>query len=333
MRYYSIKYRRFKSDMHRFSIIIPCYNVETYLKECIESIEAQSYKDYEIVLINDGSTDGTDRISEDLKNKYSNIRYYKKENGGLSNTRNFGLDMSDSEYVYFLDSDDLLDKDSLYNINTCIEKNDKPDVVVTRYRELDDSTNRLGEKTTFPESLSKAVSSSDKYRCCYLDNDIKPMASISVVKRSYLLSKTLYFKEKIVHEDELWTPQVFLNTDRLCFLDKSCYIYRVNRKGSIMNKLTEKHISDRLKIIDELEKLAVNQPENALMYRSRCACILNGILGMRMGNLSKDIRKEIKRKRYLFKQSVQKKYLIIYVILNLLGVNLTMKLMGILSSK
>ncbi|MDO4439418.1 MAG: glycosyltransferase [Eubacteriales bacterium] len=319
--------------MHRFSIIIPCYNVEAYLESCIESIEKQGFKDYEIVLINDGSTDGTDRLSELLKDKYSNIRYFKKENGGLSNTRNFGLERSEAEYVYFLDSDDLLDEASLENINDCIEENGFPDVIVTRYRELDDRTGALGEKTSFPENLNEAMTSADKYSACYLYNDIKPMASISVVKRSYLVNKGLYFKEKIVHEDELWTPQVLLGTENLCFLDKSCYIYRVNRKGSIMNKITEKHILDRLKIINELEDLAEKDSKNSPMYLSRCACILNGILGMKVDNISEETVKAIKNKSYLFRKSVQKKYLIIYLMLSLLGVKTSMKLVRFISSK
>lgn len=95
------------------SIIIPVYNRENTIRECIESALSQTYKNIEIVIVNDGSADNTDRIVKELIEKYNNIKYICKENGGVSSARNVGIENAEGEYIVFLDSDDTLDKQFL----------------------------------------------------------------------------------------------------------------------------------------------------------------------------------------------------------------------------
>ena len=97
------------------SVIIPVYNVEDYLHYAIESLEKQTYKNFEIILVNDGSTDDSGKLCDEYSEKYSNVRVFHKENGGLSDARNFGLQYANGRYVAFVDSDDYIEK-NMYNI-------------------------------------------------------------------------------------------------------------------------------------------------------------------------------------------------------------------------
>ena len=92
----------------KISIIIPVYNVEKYLRECLDSILAQSYKDFEIILADDGSTDSSGNICDEYSMKYENIKVLHKNNNGLSSARNAGLDIAQGEYILFIDSDDVV---------------------------------------------------------------------------------------------------------------------------------------------------------------------------------------------------------------------------------
>ena len=95
--------------MKLISVIIPIYNTQKYLKKCIDSVESQSYNNIEIILVNDGSTDSSEKIIRPYLQKYENIKYYKKENGGLSDARNYGMPYATGEYIAFLDSDDYVE--------------------------------------------------------------------------------------------------------------------------------------------------------------------------------------------------------------------------------
>lgn len=103
--------------MNKYSIIIPVYNCEEYLRLCVNSILNQSYKDFEIILVDDGSTDGSLSVCKDLSRKHSNIKVFHKENGGAASARNVGIEKAHGKYLMFIDGDDILDENSLYSID------------------------------------------------------------------------------------------------------------------------------------------------------------------------------------------------------------------------
>ena len=94
----------------KVSVIVPVYNTYDYLNKCLDSLVNQSFKDYEIIIVNDGSTDDSEKIIKKYQKKYSNIKYYYKENGGLSSARNYGIKYANGDYIAFVDSDDYVDK-------------------------------------------------------------------------------------------------------------------------------------------------------------------------------------------------------------------------------
>ena len=113
----------------RFSIIVPVYNVEKYLAKCIESILNQTNQDFELLLVNDGTKDNSQKIIDEYVAKYPDKVYgFVKENGGLSDARNYGVERAKGEYIIFIDSDDYVDDELLEKVNDAIEKNAGVDV-------------------------------------------------------------------------------------------------------------------------------------------------------------------------------------------------------------
>ena len=121
------------NNEYLISIIVPVYNVEPFISECINSILIQSYKNFELILVNDGSTDNSPTICEQYASKDKRIKVIHKANGGLSDARNWGLKFSSGEYVVFLDSDDYWnDCDALFSLYSLLNKYSEVDVVFFR---------------------------------------------------------------------------------------------------------------------------------------------------------------------------------------------------------
>ena len=112
-----------------YSVIIPIFNAETTLRRCLDSLVDQSFDDYELLLINDGSTDGSDAICREYANAYPCIRYFPKENGGVSSARNLGLEQAKGEYILFVDSDDYVAETYLETINRAVSET-HPDLLI-----------------------------------------------------------------------------------------------------------------------------------------------------------------------------------------------------------
>lgn len=120
------------------SIIVPVYNVKGYLKKCVESLSVQKLNDYEIILVDDGSTDGSGKLCDELSNQYTNIIVIHKQNGGLSSARNAGLEVARGRYIGFVDSDDYVEKNMYSHLYEAIERTQKSIACCGRYLESSD---------------------------------------------------------------------------------------------------------------------------------------------------------------------------------------------------
>ena len=215
--------------MVKVSVIVPVYNVEKYLAKCLDTLVNQTLKEIEIIVVNDGSPDNSKAIINKYAKKYKNIKPYDKENGGLSDARNFGIKKATGKYIAFIDSDDYIDKNMLKKM---YEKaiNEELDIVVC------DSINIY-------ENNTQVLIHSNLH---YSDNDIKnylispPMACTRLYNRS-LFDKTS-FKKNIYYEDLELTPKLVNITNKIGFLEEGLYYY-VQRSGSIMK---QKQFNDRL---------------------------------------------------------------------------------------
>lgn len=126
--------------MKLITVIIPVYNVKSYLSKCIESVKKQSYKNLEIILVDDGSDDGSFSICKEFSKKDSRIKLYRTENLGLSHARNVGLDHASGEYIVFVDSDDYIYEDM---VKTMISKSENADLVICNYEKISDSNEKV----------------------------------------------------------------------------------------------------------------------------------------------------------------------------------------------
>ena len=224
--------------MPKFSIIVPVYNVEQYIKECLDSIINQTYKDYEIIIVNDGTKDK----SMDIVKKYK-VKTINQENQGISAARNNGVKHAKGEYLLFVDSDDTIEKELLQKLANSL--NDKPEVVRFQIQEVyEDQSKKEYKETGFSTCKGeKAFSKICKYHfvenpCCY------------AIKRSYYQKEKYEFAKGFLHEDFGLIPLVIMKASRVKSIDFIGYNYR-QRQNSIMStnnrEKTKKKVNDFLR--------------------------------------------------------------------------------------
>lgn len=261
-----------------FSIIIPTYNVKEYLKKCIESIESQEYSDFEIILVDDGSTDGTSEICDALSDKYQNIFLIHQSNMGLSIARNTGIEKAKGQYCMLVDSDDFICQNSLKKLAECIKERKYPDVVAIKNIDYDIKSGEMKEcRYSFEEKTLDKLNRAQQYRELWKLPGYAQAAWLYVVSMEYLRNKELYFAKGLLHEDEEWVPRVFLNAKTIAFLDFPVYCDCLNREGSIMNVFKIKRLFDCLKIIEMLQRefslpIYTEEIRDTAFQRTRMIC-------------------------------------------------------------
>lgn len=219
------------------SIVVPVYNVEKYLIRCIDSLLDQGeFKDYEIILVDDGSNDKSGEICDDYSNNFKNIKVLHKANGGLSSARNAGIRISDGEYVMFVDSDDYIRSCVLTGLVQNIIA-DNIDILVYNFSHIFGEYNAV-ENAVFLKDYSKVVSGAQ-----YLLDNLKSgtmhmMACNKIYRKNLIIENDIYFREGYLHEDEEWSPRIFYIADSVKQIDKTVYGYciRSDSISSIMNK-------------------------------------------------------------------------------------------------
>lgn len=227
----------------RLSLIIPVYNVEKYLGDCLTTAFSQQLSDYEVICVNDGSQDKSLEILEKYANNYPNITIISQSNKGLSGARNTGLYAAKGDYVFFLDSDDyFIDTTTLYEILKFSESNNLDicvfNALVNGQLYYSDSLGKFDDtvitgKEYFVKSFAYA-------------RDIVTPIWMHMYKRDFLLTNGFVFKEGLLHEDELFTPWTVYEAQRLACIDKPIVHYRYNRKESITSNITQKNYEHRL---------------------------------------------------------------------------------------
>lgn len=226
--------------MKAVSVIVPIYNTAGYLSECIDSIINQTLPDIEIILINDGSTDGSGKLAEEYAKKHNNIILIHQDNAGLSAARNRGLRAAAGKYVYFIDSDDLLEETALENLYQTSER-ERLDILYFAARTFYESdalknecknfNNHYLRKGLYPDVLE----GKDLLSALYRNGDYKVSACLQFIRREYLLENGIWFYEGIIHEDNLFTFEALIKAERTrCLSD--IYYYRRVRSNSIMTQ-------------------------------------------------------------------------------------------------
>lgn len=237
------------------SVIIPVYNVEEYLPKCIESVISQSYKDLEILLINDGSQDASGSICEKYQMMDNRIKVIHKKNSGLSDVRNLGIDISKGDYIMFLDSDDYWEGDFLYDLANYTRTNNL-DYIFFRYKSYYQKTNRIEEPYLYCQR--EKIKGKEGAECLeYILHHNKKhnwYAWLGIIYRKFIIENNLYFQKGRTYEDVMWTPKVFLTAKKVDYYDKAVYVYRQERDGQITSKLSYINLLDSIYVASYWEE-------------------------------------------------------------------------------
>ena len=245
------------------SVVIPIYNVEKYLHYAIESLNRQTYKNFEVILVNDGSTDGSGKLCDEYSEKYDNVRVYHKSNGGLSDARNFGVQKSSGDFITFLDPDDFLDEYALelmYNL----QKKYSADAVCTKMRDVYDYEDYKKESRT---KKAYSIDDTDVYVCdnikalelMYYNQIATVSACAKLVKKEFLLA-TPFPKGKI-YEDLYVIAELLKDMNKIVITPLETYNY-YQRQGSIVNSKFSKKQYDFFEAIDNNKKIVIMYFDN-----------------------------------------------------------------------
>lgn len=231
--------------MPEISVIVPIYNVEKYLGPCIDSILAQTFKDFELILVDDGSPDRCGKICDEYERVDKRIRVIHQENSGLSAARNVGLDVMVGKYVTFIDSDDLVDKRFLEELYDNLQ-NDKAQISLCQFQEFE---NISEIKNSYGSQIKKQVISGQQAASdVYL-----PLSGISVNACGKLYQKGLFddirFPVGKIHEDQAIIPIVLFNAEVVSVSYEKLYLYR-KVENSIMNRAFSIQRYDDIEAVD-----------------------------------------------------------------------------------
>lgn len=227
----------------KVSIIIPIYNVEEYLEECLVSALTQTLKEIEIICVNDGTLDS----SMDIVNRYAKedgrIVIVEKENGGLSSARNAGIEVAKGEYVHFLDSDDYILKQTMEVLYEEASKNKLDNIYfdAESFFETDDLKEEMSAYVDYyvrKGDYSQIVTGVEMLKKMDENNEFRPSACLQMVKREFLLKHNIQFYPGIIHEDNLFSIECILEEERVKHIPEKFYMRRV-REESIMTATKE----------------------------------------------------------------------------------------------
>ncbi|MGX5685950.1 glycosyltransferase family 2 protein [Chryseobacterium cucumeris] len=231
----------------RVSVIVPVYNVENYLEKCLKSLVKQSLSDIEIIVVNDGSKDNSEKIIKEFTQRYpEKIKAFTKENGGLSDARNFGIDRAAGDYIGFVDSDDYVTENMFEEMLLLAEKHHAK-MVICNIQKVDENGKIVQKLTQLPDMPEKIA----------LEHNFSVFSDISYFACNKLFKKELFnqkrFKKGVHFEDIQLIPQLLLECETIAQTQSFHYQY-LERTDSITKTHTEKGL-DMLKAVSDVEQV------------------------------------------------------------------------------
>lgn len=309
----------------RFSIIIPVYKVEAYLSQCIESILVQTYKDYELILVDDGSPDNCPKICDEYSIKYSFIQVMHKENGGLSSARNAGLYVAKGDYIIFIDSDDYWDDpNALLWISNQIDTY-KNDVITWGVKIMDVNKNCIYlsklNKKPYNQSFINHHSASDVIKHLESHKQYPGSAWVFTTKKSLIVENNIIFIEGNLGEDYDWVTKVLFKAQSIGCINRNFYVYRINRGGSITNqKIKPAQIQGMIEALANWLKVCDKKYIGITRNLAKVYLIaLKGFYELTKEEQDKFIQ-EYKNNREILKISRKTVYILLYYLLCIIGI-------------
>ena len=311
--------------MIKYSFIVPVYNVEDYLSVCVDSIMTQqdiSEADYEVILVDDGSTDSSGLICDEYSQRYENVTTIHQENSGLLMARGCGVRHSSGQYLLFVDSDDYIDKKSLSLIFNKIEEN--PDIICIQAKRSDEATPRNIFSGNVQNGYDVLLHSFDAWDRC---------VPYFIFNRQFIDNHNLRFYVGIFHEDDEFTPRALVFAEKVCVIDRPLYYYWVKTENTITKTVNPKKSYDNIIVAESLSNFKENNPMPAnvkQVFENHISLIINNTLdniNQSDEQSAKDFNKFLRTKKYLFsslrksnKMKYKLEYLLFSVFCNYVGV-------------
>ncbi len=255
-----------QKETYKVSVIIPVYNTEKYLEECVLSIINQTQKDVEIIIVDDGSTDNSYMVACALTKKYSNVAVYHQKNKKLGAARNAGLEKARGKYVLFLDSDDYLESVCLKTLYDIAEANQLEVVTYdakTRIEcELKDSQIESYKREYLNIDVDKVWNGREFFQDYYCAGGVFSSACLLMLNRMFLIENKINFKERIFYEDNEFMLKVFFNASKLKYCPEQLYIRRYRDNSIMTQKYTKLHLSSALSVSTDCLNYLINNKLN-----------------------------------------------------------------------
>ncbi|BCG60549.1 glycosyltransferase family 2 protein [Paenibacillus sp. URB8-2] len=322
----------------RYSVIIPVYNIEDYLHQCIDSILNQSYSSLEIILVDDGSTDRCPQICDDYAKLDDRIKVLHQKNNGQSSARNAGISASTGDYLFFLDGDDYLIDDVFTSTDSIIAKQNV-DIIFHNYKILNSSTGELTNSSIDYSELQNSKYSSTEGMIKLLQ--INPLFDWFpwqfIIKRDIIFENHLFFEEGVLYEDVKLVFKLILNSITISFNNCQVLIYRIKRNGATTSIKKLKPELDRINAacqsIDWINNHLKNEYLSIRLNNNFACMIFTSIINLNYLPINErkylldKVKKEYNRTKYI--KSKKQRYS--KILCDILGIRMTAKILYIRS--
>lgn len=242
--------RNNKGDNPLISIIVPCYNIEKYISKTLESVRNQTFQNFEIILIDDGSKDNTGKILDDYSKKDKRIKVIHKINEGVSQARNIGIENAVGEYIYFLDGDDLIEKNLLERANE-VFKNNKVEIFSFGFNMVYE--NEEIKRKYSSEKYNNQVMKSKEFLSLFFTKKIGQHMCFFIVKRELVQNK-IFFTKGLERGEDLEFQIKMLLRDNSVYYDKTSFFKYVSRDGSVVQSKVKLNIFNFLEVLENFRK-------------------------------------------------------------------------------
>jgi len=263
--------------MPKISVIIPVYNTEKYIRQCLDSVVNQTLTDIEIICVNDGSTDGSAQILEEYASKDSRIKIIQQKNQGAGETRNKGIKIAQGEYIAFIDSDDFLEEDHFYEELYNSAKSENADVAKGNYKDY--------PSNYIPNFINEEIK---KDKNCFCSTYCS-----AIIKKNLIDKHRIKFSNLKDMEDPVFAFEIALKANKVIILDE-LYIRIVKRENSITYGIpSQKQIKDKIKGLKKIIKLANKNNLLKESYSYICGMWMAFVFNDSMRNKNKSIQKYV----------------------------------------
>lgn len=308
----------------RYSVIVPVYNSMPYLKDCIDSVLKNNIVP-EIIIIDDGSSDGSEKLCDTLSETYSQIQVQHIENSGAGNARNVGLKISTGDYVLFLDSDDMI-SEGFFDRLSRIQDNECDIIFFETIKLFNNGSTQPMNEGFVPEKLSGNKEQVLKHIASF--NKFPASCSGKIIKRRFLIDNNIAFPTGSMGEDIDWTLNILLCAGKFGYFDSGCYIYR-QIENSRSGKGSIDTISDLVSMLEKWAKIAKTHPYGKYIYSYLAYeyAMIFPFLGAVNRSYRKMFKTKMKKYEYLLNFGKTRKLKIIKRCLKIAGINNTAKIL------